>query len=752
MTPACPFSPMARLPINCWGKLFCWMAAIVMAAVMAACSSARYVPEGQYLLQGVEVRTGDKDFDAAPLQQYVRQKGNSRWFSSFKIPLGIYSMAGSDSTKWINRTLRNIGEQPVLYDTLQAHLTCNDLLTAMQNMGYMNARVDHTVKVKGKKLKAIYTLVPGKPFVIRHIRYDIKDAGINDLLTANDSALLVLHDGSPFTINGLENERTRLTTLFLDRGYYKFHKEYIRFEADTMRGSRLVDVTMHLLPFKENNDAPAQAHPCYQIRKVDFVCADTTTIHIRPSVLDNSCAVEEGEPFSASAVRRTYNNFGKLHAVKYANLRFTEVPDSNLLDCALMYGVNKPSTIIFQPEGTNTAGNLGAAVSLTYENRNIFHGSERLSVQLRGAFEAITGLEGYQNEDYMEYGAEAKLSFPRFVAPFLTERYKRDVNASSELSVSYNMQNRPEFHRRVFSAGWRYKWGKPRDRWTFNWDAIDLNYIYMPWISSTFKYEYLDSVNNRNAILRYNYEDLFIMRMGFGMTYNDRVNALKANIELAGNILSGAASVFDFKTNYQGQHTLFNIAFAQYVKGDLDFTRVLFEDQNNSFVVHAGLGIAYPYGNSSILPFEKRYFSGGANSVRGWSVRGLGPGSFKGNDGAIDFINQTGDMKIDFNMEYRTHLFWKFNGALFIDAGNIWTLMDYKDQPGGQFRFTEFYKQIAVAYGMGVRLNFDYFILRFDMGMKAVNPAYENGRDHYPFTHPIFSRDFSFHFAVGMPF
>lgn len=138
--------------------------------------------------------------------------------------------------------------------------------------------------------------------------------------------------------------------------------------------------------------------------------------------------------------------------------------------------------------------------------------------------------------------------------------------------------------------------------------------------------------------------------------------------------------------------------------------------------------------------------------MRGWSVRELGPGKFKGKDGRIDFINQTGDMKLDFNLEYRTFLFWKFNGALFVDAGNIWTLRQYDEQPGGQFKLDEFYKQIAVAYGIGLRLNFDYFILRFDMGMKAINPAYESTREHYAIVHPDFSRDLSFHFAVGLPF
>ena len=164
---------------------------------------------------------------------------------------------------------------------------------------------------------------------------------------------------------------------------------------------------------------------------------------------------------------------------------------------------------------------------------------------------------------------------------------------------------------------------------------------------------------------------------------------------------------------------------------------------------HAGFGIAVPYGNAKTIPFEKQYFSGGANSVRGWSVRDLGPGSFPG-DG--NFLNQSGDIKLDASIEYRSKLFWKFQGAAFIDAGNIWTIRDYANQPGGVFKFNEFYKQIAVAYGLGLRLDLDFFVLRFDGGMKAINPAYKNGKERWPIIHPKFSRDFAFHFAVGYPF
>ena len=727
------------------------MATAMLVVVNISCSTSKYVPEGEYLLRGVKVVTDDKDFDESVLQQYVRMNGNSRWFSLFKIPLGVYSMSGRDSTKWLNRTLKNIGEEPVLYDPVQAQATSDDLLRAMQNMGYMNSRVTHTLKTKGKKLTIVYTLHPGAPYVIRSMNYDVQDDSIKTLLT-EDSTVLSLKSGSLFSINALAGERKNIASFLLDRGYYKFHKEYIVYEADTMRNSPFVDLTMRLMKYRQRSDMPETLHPRYVVGHVDFVNADSASMYLKQQVLENSTAIRAGHYYSAYDVQRTYNNFSRMSAVKFSNVRFSEDTVPGRLNCLVQYGLNKPSTLSFLPEGTNTAGDLGAAASLIYENRNLFHGSELLSVQLRAAFEAITGLEGYQNEDYIEYGIVSKLTFPRLVAPFLSSEMKRNFNATSELSLSYNLQNRPEFHRRVFSAGWRYRWGKPRSHYSYKLDAIDLNFIHMPWISSTFKHDYLDSVSNRNAILRYNYEDLFIMRTGFGLTYNNGSHAMKANFEAGGNLLALAGSAFDFKKNENGQRMLFNIAYAQYVKGDLDYTKVMTFDEHNSLVLHAGLGVAYPYGNSKVLPFEKRYFSGGANSVRGWSVRGLGPGKFRGHDGAIDFINQTGDMKLDLNMEDRTKLFWKFNGAFFIDAGNVWTLREYEEQPGGQFKFDEFYQQIAVAYGLGVRLNFDYFILRFDMGMKAVNPAYENSREHYPVIHPDFSRDFSFHFAVGMPF
>ena len=696
-----------------------------------ACSTGKYVQEGEYILDKVAVVSDQSDYNAAPLSQYVRQKEKPKLFSLFRNPFS---------------------RKPVIYDTLQARLSCQDLMTAMQNEGYMNADVSLYTKTKGKKLMVTYLLHPGQPFLIGKVNYDIQDEGIQQLLHLDQTDNQQIKPGMRFTVETLDNERKRIAGLLSDNGYFRFNKDFIHFTADTVMGCKDIALTLQLRKYKSNSNSPEVDHTRYLIRDVLFQSNDSDRIHLRKQVLLNATAIKAGRPYDASALQRTYNNFARLQAVKYTNIKFAEVPDTNLLDCHIQISTNKPSTISFQPEGTNTAGDLGAAASITYTNRNLFHGSEQLSIEFRGAYEAITGLEGYQDQNYTEFSVETKLVFPRFLAPFLSKSFRRRQTASSEWAVSWNFQNRPEFHRRVFSSAWRYRWSEPKHHLNYRFDLLDLNYVYMPWISSTFKRDYLDNAENRNAILRYNYEDIFIMKAGFTVSYTDGVDAVRANFESAGNLLNGVSKGFGFKTNSQGQHTLFNIAYAQYVKLDFDYTHLFQFDKRNALALHAGLGVAYPYGNSTVLPFEKRYFSGGANSVRGWSVRELGPGKFKGTDGRIDFINQTGDVKLDLNAEYRSSLFWKLQGALFIDAGNIWTLRNYAEQPGGQFKFTEFYKQIAASYGMGLRLNFDYFILRFDMGMKAINPAYESEKEHWSIFHPKLSRDFDFHFAVGLPF
>lgn len=731
---------------------------IICSVAVVSCSTTKYVEDGSYLLNKVEVKTDEDraDVNLSQLKSYVRQKGNSRWFSAMRLPLATYSLSGRDTTKWINRMLRSIGEAPVVFDSVEASKSCEDLRLAMCNLGYLDASVDMIPRVKGtKKVNLLFKVHPGVPYRVRHIDYVVNDTAISHILDEEGEEKRLLRDGMQFNVNELNNERKRITDLLTDVGYYRFHKDYITFQADSIVNSHDIDLKLLLHEFIVGRDSIAE-HPRYIINNVKYSSGnpDDSLLHLRPSVLGANTYVKEGTLFSSSDLRQTYNRFGRLQAVKYTNISFDEDEQRKTLDCNIQLTTNKPNTLSFEPEGTNTAGDLGAAVALTYQNRNLFRGSEVLGIQLRGAYEAIRGLEGYSNQDFLEYSIEGSLSFPRIIAPgFVSRAIGMKANAESEVSLMYDMQNRPEYHRRVLSLTWKYKWGNLGHHDKYQLDLLDLNYLFMPWISETFRKNYLEDDTNRNAILRYNYENLLIMKLGFGYSYNNGSYAMKANVETAGNLLGLCSNFINYSQNEDGQDKVFGTAYAQYVKADFDFTRNIVFDYDNQLVFHVGFGIAYPYGNSTILPFEKRYFSGGANSVRGWSVRELGPGTFKGTNGNIDFINQTGDMKLDLNIEYRAHLFWKMNGALFVDAGNIWTLRNYSDQPGGQFRFDEFWKQIAIGYGVGFRLNFDYFILRFDLGMKAVNPAYAiDGGEQFPIVNPRLSRDFTFHFAVGLPF
>ena len=730
-----------------------------LSFAISSCDGTKHLAEGESLLVSNRIVSSDKDYNVSSLYDYIVQKPNTKWFSTLKVPLGIYTLSGRDTTKTINRILQKWGEAPVCLDTTKVAASQENLRQILFNQGFLDAGVEVEQHARKRRVKVDYILFPKQQYVIRSVSYNIRDNRIDSLLRANN--VLEgggLKAGEYFSVTGLSSERKRISTWLNNNGYRYFNKEFISYHVDSCKAGHYVDVSLHIDLFRRNNNENYTSHPYYHIRNIRYTSPQEQKLRIRPSVLNVNTVFREGELYDESKIQKTYRRFADLGIVRSTNISFVEVNDSNsqddngLLDAVISISQHNTHNITLQPEGTNTAGDLGAALSLTYENRNVFHGSELFSLSARGAFEAIKGLEGYANNNYEEYGIEAKLSFPEFLCPNISEDYRRRHKSTTEFLLSYNKQNRPEFDRRVFSGKWRYRWSSSTNRVGYTLDFINVDYVSMPWISDTFKRDYLDSKDNRNAILRYNYENLLIMKLGFSFNYNDGIHYLKVSMESAGNLLKALSKPLKFKTNDMGQYEFLKVAYAQYAKADVDYTYNYRIDERNTLALHSRIGIAMPYGNSTILPYEKRYFSGGANSVRGWSVRELGPGCYHGKDGRIDFINQTGDLRLDLNAELRSSLFWKFQGAIFIDAGNIWTVRQYADQPGGLFTLSSLYKEIAVAYGVGLRLNFDYFILRLDLGMKAISPYYTTTEEHYPISNPNFKRDYALHFAVGLPF
>lgn len=744
---------------------------------MAGCSSQRILEKDELLLSTVKIESSSKHISTHSIKAIVSQKPNNKWFGIAKVPLGMYALAGKNDSNFVCKLLRKVGEPPVIYNDLSTKQTIKALENHLAYKGFRQGYVEYDTVRSKHKVRLTYKLHCGPRSYIRNISTNIQNPQIENILKSKRDES-VLHGGMPLEINKLYDERNRILNILQNCGYYKINKDFITFTIDTIPGDLGVNLTLNFIaPLGSDT---AIVYTPYRVNEVRLYedCTEDDSLNfsslgdiqffhknkktsISKRVYRSMIKLHKDSIFNTSLSTHTNNALNQLSAVSFSTINPQE--QYPYLNYDIYVRRTKPHNITFEIEGTNTAGDLGTAAAVVYTNRNLFRGSELFKLKLRGAYEAITGLEGYADQNYMEYSTEASVSIPRLLIPF-NKKLKIPNYGTSEFSLIYNMQERPEFHRRMLTGSFAYKWkNNTNENIQHKLDLLSINYIFMPWISSTFRQNYLEGDDPRYGILRYSYENLFIVNSGYGMTIKSNkyhtnrtlthANSwqLKFNVETAGNLLNLTKRLFHARQNKNGEYELFNIAFSQYAKADVDFVKSYTLNENSSIAFHAALGIAIPYGNSSIIPYEKRYFSGGANSVRGWSVRELGPGSYKGVDGKIDFINQTGNLKLDFSVEYRTYLFWKFYGAAFIDAGNIWNTRDYA-QSGSQFTAQSLYKELAVAYGLGLRLNLDYFILRFDGGMKAINPTEPTGKLHYPILRPKLSRDFTFHFAVGMPF
>lgn len=751
---------------------------VLALVVIVGCSSAKHLQEGETILRSVKLVSTHQHVNPAHYRSNIHQEPNAKWFSLCKVPLGIYCLSGQDSTKRINRVLQRMGEAPVVYSPDMTSHSAHSLQIALQGKGYLQASVKVEALTQAHKTDVVYTLYPGQMKYVGAICRVFDSPTIARELH-NDTVCSLLYHGMPLDVSLLEAERKRIVKRLRDLGFYKINKDFISFTADTTT-TQGTTLTMHFEP-PQNVDTTV-AYKRYTIRHIhleeatsslDSMQTDTSQygfsyyyhnkLQILRNKYDQRIHLRPDSLFRETQIQSTYAALHSLTALDFSTLRFIEQP-SGQLDVDVVVRPGKRHAVSLEVEGTNTSGDLGVAVVAGYTNRNAFRGSETFTLKARGAYEAITGLEGYSNQNFVGFSLESALKFPGILFPGIANHLQRRLHATSEVGATYDSQDRPEFHRRMIMAEWGYRWqhrDAPKIKHRF--DLVSLNYVFMPWISNTFRTEYLEGKDPHYAILRYSYEDLLIMKMGYSLVYNSQQKTsslglyqtngyqIRFAVETAGNLLHAVSKLTHAAKNEEGQYKCFNIAYSQYAKVDIDYSKSFRIDERNSIALHAAMGIAIPYGNADILPYEKRYFSGGANSVRGWGVRELGPGTYKGKDGKIDFINQTGNLKLDFSVEYRTRLLGMLHGAVFIDAGNIWNTKNYADQPGGCFRLNSFYREIAVAYGIGLRANLNYFVLRVDGGMKAINPA-AKGEEHYPIARPRFSRDFTLHIAVGMPF
>ena len=779
--------------------------AVVIAALslLTGCSSTKYVPDNQYLLDKVVITSDDKDFKEADLRDYLHQRPNFKAFGLIKWQLYLYNWSGKNDKSWVNKQLRRMGEAPVVLDTMLVEQSADELERFLVNKGYIHADVTTRIDtLRHKKAVVTYMLHPNTPYRIRNYQTAISDPVIDSIAhippkkrnwlsnmfkPSNEDYVSLVKEGNPFDRDLLDLERSRVTKLVRREGYYAFNKDHLAYMADSAFNQNAVDLEMYLKPYrrlKEDGSVKEEAHRPYYINKVTVVAdydplkselensmslrdtmkaGDIYVVYanrrfIRPSALARSVYLAPGKQYDESNVEQTYSSFARLRALKNINIRFREFEenDSLKLDCSILAAPTKLQGFGVELEGTHSAGDLGFASSVNYQHRNLFRRSETFSFKVRGAYEALGSSKSSIDGNYWEFGAETGLMFPRFVFPFVSESFKRRMKATTEFKIGYSFQTRPEYQRTILSGGWSYIWQdrlNTQSRHVFKF--VDIDYVHLPKIDKAFA----DSLPESTR--QYNFTDQFVLGIGYTYTFNNYVpqnknrntHSLRVSVEMAGNLLYGFSKVLGAHKNDKGSYSLFGIPYAQFTKVDVDFSKNIALDAKNRVAYRIGVGVGYPYGNMTKLPFERSYFSGGANSVRGWSVRSLGPGSM-GLEYARSFADQVGDIRLDMNLEYRTKLFWKFEMAAYVDAGNIWTFHEDASHPKANFDFSRFYKEIAFSYGLGLRADFNFFVLRFDTGMKAYDPQQRGGKK-WAIKNPNFNSrtgNFAWHFAVGYPF
>ncbi len=771
--------------------IFITLLAMAIVPIVLSCASTKHVPDGELLLDKVKINILDKqnakDINKQELTNYLRQTENHKVLGGLKLQLAIYNMSGKDSANWFNKWIRRVGAPPVIYDSTLTMASESQLQRALTNKGFLKNEVTSEVKINPKKKKAevAYNITLNEPYVIRSITYDIANDSLRQLILG-DTTDFPIKCSSALDHKKLDTEREMIVQRLRNNGYYAFNKNYITFVADTAAGSREVDLTLCLSD--KTQDLPhmphIDTHRQFYVRDVIFVTSyDAVTMqegvygdietyngitvlygddhYIAKEILDENCFIRPGSVYNASDIDRTYKALGRLGIIKYINIDMKAVGEINgelWVDAYVLLNRDKSQTISFSLEGTNSEGDLGFGIGADYQHRNIFKGSELLNVKFKASYESLSGdLSGLINDNYSEYSGDVGITFPKFKMPFLRESFKRRIQASTEFMTSFNYQERPEYTRIIAGAGWKYIWSERNNQMRHTFNLIDVSYVYLPKSKSNF----LDSITN--PLLRYSYENHLIMRMGytfyktnrkatnpFTTVLQDNIYTIRATAETAGNVLYGISHLIGQKREDDDSYKVFGTRYSQYVKLDGDFAITHYFNERSSLAFHAGFGIAVPYGNSTVLPFEKRFYSGGANSVRGWGVRTLGPGSFDGKKAQNSFIYQCGDIRLDLNLEYRCKLFWVLELGAFIDCGNVWTIKEYENQPGGVFKVNKFLEQLALSYGLGLRMDFTYFLVRFDVGMKAHNPA--SGQEHWPLLSPNLKRDAEIHFSVGYPF
>ena len=693
----------------------------VLAGLLVASCATQRLAEGEYRLAGNKIKVEGKQVSHSELTSYLAQKPSASF-------LGI----------------RRPGAPLVILDDSQVNTSADNIVNHLEYIGYYGSKVRSEVEYKRKRAYVTYYVTPGNRYTIRSIDFELPEDEEFRKEFETDKPHITIKEGQYLAESTLEAETVRSAEFFRNRGYYGFDKSFYFCEADTLSHDGTAALTMAIRDYPRNG-SPDEAKPHRKFTIGNVTLSYPKEIPIRTYVLEELNVLHPGMPYSERAVNATYSRLSNLSVFNSVNVTMNPVTD-NVVDCdinLLNGGVQGFKANL--EASVNSTGLFGISPQLNYFHKNFFHGGELFNLGLKGNFQ-------FKTKDKIrstEFSVSSSLRIPKLIG--LPNSLFRGPNLPhTDMSLGFSYQDRPEYKRMMISTSFGYT-GNFRRNFTYQFFPFQANIVRLGNISESFAERLVEDLFLLNA-----YSDHFDMGMGGMLYYTTDPTPIpkrsftygRLSFDLAGNVLSLFNSAMP--TNQVGQHTIWQIPYAQYVRGELQLGQTLrFGDGDTQAVAFRFLvGAGYGYGNSTTVPFEKQFYAGGANSMRGWQARALGPGRVQPWTEYFLIPSQTGDFKMEANVEYRFPVVWKLEGALFADAGNVWNLRMADYMEGSNFSFDT----IAADWGMGVRVNLEFILVRIDLGLKVYEPCRPAGECLIGPEQWLQSGNFALHFGVGYPF
>lgn len=761
---------------------------LLIAALFFSCSPVKFVPGDKYLLNKTEVQVDNPEINREEAKRYIRQKENYKILGFLKFHLWLYNLSNKEkSDDWLKR----IGEPPEIFDPARADASGERLKQYLESKGYFRSAVDSEAKYndKRRKVNIKYKISTGDQYKLHSVNYHFGTPALKSLFI-EDSTRTFLKPGTAFDFDLLDKHRNDIVDFYKNRGFFYISRDDISYLADSTKFDTDVVLDMFIGNVNETDslkkfskyyldhfyisilsgstsfDSPQDPALTFSdtISRKDFTLFRSNEAKYRSGLFEDLMQMESGSIYRLKDAKNTFDAFNRLRQFRFIDIQFKESPslrDSQMLDCFVRLAPVNKQAVSLDVEGTNTSGNLGIAGNINYRHRNLLNGAELLHLNFKGAMErqqrVIDNVPEYFNT--REFGIESNFTIPKLLGPGKVIDVFRDFLPKTIFTLGYNFQRRPEYTRTISNFKFGYDW-MTSEKWKHIFNLVDFNMVNL----YQFDPEFIDFI--KDLYIKSSFTDHLIFATNYSAIYSKRSSGVKqnysylrVNAESAGNLLRLASGLINRKKavaiDSQGlgsseYYRVFKTRFAQYVKSDVEFRYGYIINKYNSVVGRAFFGAGLPYGNFDVLPFEKKYFTGGANGIRAWQVRSLGPGTYRAPPNS--YPNQSSDVKIEANIEYRFNLISFLEGAFFLDAGNIWAINKKDNRPGALFKIDEFYKQLALGTGTGFRFDFKYFIFRLDIGMKLRDPSQVDGNGWIIGTRPYSGDDFNLSFAIGYPF